>query len=178
MNRPALHICCSDFNRIEEALYRRIALDANVTTYIPGSGLKVQVAGTNAFLPSSLLDICTVRKPELFLGKNMQVHVVQFMPEKGIFVVGRRSVIEAQLAEERAGLLRHIKVGAQLEGIVSNLTSFGAFIDLGGIHGLLYDKHAQIEFCIGQEIEVIVKKMDSHQGGRIFLTKNRKILVS
>lgn len=174
-----LRMRTNDLNAVENALNRRTLMQAKVLRRVKG-GLIVEVANTKGFLPSSLLDTNTVRDMEPYVGKDLNVHVVRFSPQKGVLTVGRRSVIEEQMGQERAKLLDSLKVGTRLEGIVCALTDFGAFVDIGGLQGLIplsawsgkLGAHPSQFVSPGQLVQVTVKNIIKESGRvRIALSK-------
>lgn len=141
VNSPArttqpLRIRPNDMDVLEEAMHRRQRLDARVLRKVKG-GFIVDVGHATGFLPMSLLDTGPVRHPEEYVGKTLHVHVVRFSPAEGALTLSRRSVVEEQMGLDRMALMDSLKIGANMEGVVCALTDFGAFVDLGGIQGLI-----------------------------------------
>lgn len=174
-----LRIRPDDYGTLEEALNRGNTLPAKVLRRVKG-GLIVQVANTPAFLPSSLVDTRTVYDTEKYVGKTLDVQLVRLSPEAGVLTVSRRSVIELQMGQERMKLLDSLKVGGRLEGIVCSLTDFGAFVDIGGLHGLIPlsawsakpGTHPSQFVSPGQMVKVIIKALSKDVGRtRITLSK-------
>lgn len=162
--RPALLAPANVLDALERALDTREVLDAKVLCAVKG-GLVVDVQGAKGFLPSSLLDLSLVQDKTPYLGKTLAVHVIRLLPEEGIFILGRRSVIEVQMGEDRMALLQSLKVGNTLEGVVCSLTEFGAFVDLGGLQGLVplraFSKEKNVHPCqfvsAGQLVNVTIE---------------------
>ena len=101
-------------------------------------GLTVLVNGIRAFLPGSLLDTRPVKDMSPFEGKTMEFKVIKLDRKRNNVVLSRRAVVEASMGEERAKLLGTLSEGAIVHGVVKNITEYGAFVDLGGIDGLLH----------------------------------------
>lgn len=131
-------------------------------------GFTVEISKVRAFLPGSLVDVKPIRDPESFEGKEFEFKVIKVDPKRNNIVVSRRAVLEAESNVERAAVLEHINEGDEIKGIVKNLTDYGAFIDLGGVDGLLHItdmswkriKHPSEILTIGDEIKVKVLKID------------------
>ena len=101
-------------------------------------GLTVLVNGIRAFLPGTLLDTRPVKDMSPFEGKTMEFKVIKLDRKRNNVVLSRRAVVEASMGEERAKLLETLSEGAIVHGVVKNITEYGAFVDLGGIDGLLH----------------------------------------
>lgn len=131
-------------------------------------GFTVEINKVRAFLPGSLVDVKPIRDPESFEGKEFEFKVIKVDPKRNNIVVSRRAVLEAESNVERAAVLENINEGNEVKGIVKNLTDYGAFIDLGGVDGLLHItdmswkriKHPSEILTIGDEIKVKVLKID------------------
>lgn len=131
-------------------------------------GFTVEINKVRAFLPGSLVDVKPIRDPESFEGKEFEFKVIKVDPKRNNIVVSRRAVLEAESNVERAAVLENISEGNEIKGIVKNLTDYGAFIDLGGVDGLLHItdmswkriKHPSEILTIGDEIKVKVLKID------------------
>ena len=131
-------------------------------------GFTVEINKVRAFLPGSLVDVKPIRDPEAFEGKEFEFKVIKVDPKRNNIVVSRRAVLEAETNVERAAVLVNINEGHEVKGIVKNLTDYGAFIDLGGVDGLLHItdmswkriKHPSEILNIGDEIKVKVLKID------------------
>ncbi len=131
-------------------------------------GFTVEVNKVRAFLPGSLVDVKPIRDPESFEGKEFEFKVIKVDPKRNNIVVSRRAVLEAETNVERAAVLENINEGDEVKGVVKNLTDYGAFIDLGGVDGLLHItdmswkriKHPSEILNIGDEIKVRVLKID------------------
>ena len=101
-------------------------------------GLTVMVNGIRAFLPGSLVDIRPVKDTSPYEFKTLEFKVIKLDRKRNNVVVSRRAVLEASLGAEREELLKTLQEGAIVKGIVKNITDYGAFVDLGGIDGLLH----------------------------------------
>jgi small subunit ribosomal protein S1 len=131
-------------------------------------GFTVEINKVRAFLPGSLVDVKPIRDPEAFEGKEFEFKVIKVDPKRNNIVVSRRAVLEAESNVERAAVLENISEGHEVKGVVKNLTDYGAFIDLGGVDGLLHItdmswkriKHPSEILAIGDEVKVKVLKID------------------
>ena len=101
-------------------------------------GFTVEIDGIRAFLPGSLVDVRPVRDPSYLEGKTVELKVIKVDKQRNNVVVSRKAVVETEFSEERSQLLENIKEGSKARGIIKNLTDYGAFVDLGGIDGLLH----------------------------------------
>lgn len=130
-------------------------------------GLSVDI-GVKAFLPGSQVDIRPVRNLDQYIGKDFDFKVIKFNKKRGNIVLSRRVLLEKQREEMKKETLTRLKEGAILKGVVKNLTDYGAFIDLGGIDGLLHITdmswgrigHPSELFNVGDEVRVVVLKFD------------------
>ena len=149
------------------------ALDANETVIgmISGKvrgGFTVDLDDIRAFLPGSLVDVRPVRDTTYLEGKDLEFKVIKLDQKRNNVVVSRRAVVEEEYSAEREELLKTLEEGAKITGIVKNLTDYGAFIDLGGIDGLLHItdmawkrvRHPSEVVNVGEEIEVQVLRYD------------------
>ncbi|RDH84354.1 MAG: 30S ribosomal protein S1 [endosymbiont of Escarpia spicata] len=131
-------------------------------------GFTVELGDIRAFLPGSLVDVRPVRDTAYLEGKDLEFKVIKLDQRRNNVVVSRRAVVEQEYSEEREKLLETLEEGQQIKGIVKNLTDYGAFVDLGGIDGLLHItdmawkrvKHPSDVVEIGDEIDVKVLKFD------------------
>src|SRR5437763_9039105 len=141
-----------------------------VTGKVKG-GLTVMVNGIRAFLPGSLVDIRPVKDTTPYENKQLDFKVIKLDRKRNNVVVSRRAVLEASLGEERQQLLETLKEGATVKGIVKNITDYGAFVDLGGIDGLLHItdlawrrvKHPSEVLNVGDEVTAKVLKFDAEK---------------
>ena len=145
--------------------------DEIITGAITGKvkgGFTVEVAGIRAFLPGSLVDVRPVRDTSYLEGKELEFKVIKLDQRRNNVVVSRRAVVESEYSEEREKLLANLQEGQTVMGIVKNLTDYGAFLDLGGIDGLLHItdmawkrvKHPSEVVEVGQEMQIKVLKFD------------------
>jgi small subunit ribosomal protein S1 len=145
--------------------------EATVSGIINGKvkgGFTVDIKDIRAFLPGSLVDVRPVRDPTYLEGKELEFKVIKLDRRRNNVVVSRRAVVEKETSAEREALLEVLAEGAVLRGVVKNLTDYGAFVDLGGIDGLLHItdmawkrvKHPSEVVNVGDEIEVKVLKFD------------------
>jgi small subunit ribosomal protein S1 len=145
--------------------------EETVTGMINGKvkgGFTVELGSIRAFLPGSLVDVRPVRDTSYLEGKDLEFKVIKLDQRRNNVVVSRRAVVEKEYSEEREKLLASLQEGLELKGIVKNLTDYGAFVDLGGIDGLLHItdmawrrvKHPSEVVEIGDEIMVKVLKFD------------------
>jgi small subunit ribosomal protein S1 len=131
-------------------------------------GFTVELGDIRAFLPGSLVDVRPVRDTAYLEGKDLEFKVIKLDQRRNNVVVSRRAVVEQEYSEEREKLLETLQEGQEIQGIVKNLTDYGAFVDLGGIDGLLHItdmawkrvKHPSEVVDIGDEISVKVLKFD------------------
>ena len=131
-------------------------------------GFTVDVAGIRAFLPGSLVDVRPVRETNHLEGKELEFKVIKLDQKRNNVVVSRRAVMEQSNSEERDELLANLQEGQAVKGVVKNLTDYGAFVDLGGVDGLLHItdmawkriKHPGEIVNVGDEIDVKVLKFD------------------
>ncbi|NNM60252.1 MAG: 30S ribosomal protein S1 [Legionellales bacterium] len=131
-------------------------------------GFTVELENIRAFLPGSLVDVRPVRDTAYLEGKELEFKIIKMDSKRNNVVVSRRAVLESENSSEREQLLTSLEEGKELKGIVKNLTDYGAFIDLGGIDGLLHItdmswkriKHPSELIAVGDEINVVVLKFD------------------
>jgi small subunit ribosomal protein S1 len=131
-------------------------------------GFTVEIDNVRAFLPGSLVDVRPVRDPGYLEGKSLEFKVIKLDQRRNNVVVSRRAVVETEYSAEREKLLAELQEGNTVKGIVKNLTDYGAFVDLGGIDGLLHItdmawkrvKHPSEVVEVGQEIDVKILKFD------------------
>ncbi|KUM03377.1 30S ribosomal protein S1 [Chromobacterium subtsugae] len=155
---------------LEEALEAGTILSGLISGKVKG-GLTVMVNGIRAFLPGSLVDVRPVKDTTPYENKQIEFKVIKLDRKRNNVVVSRRSVLEETLGEERKALLETLKEGAVIKGIVKNITDYGAFVDLGGIDGLLHItdlawrrvKHPSEVLAVGDEVEAKVLKFDQEK---------------
>jgi small subunit ribosomal protein S1 len=148
--------------------------DEIVTGIITGKvkgGFTVEMRDIRAFLPGSLVDVRPVRDTSYLEGKELEFKIIKLDQKRNNVVVSRRAVVESEYSEEREELLANMEEGKTLKGVVKNLTDYGAFVDLGGVDGLLHItdmawkrvKHPSEMVEVGQEIDVKVLKFDKER---------------
>ena len=157
----------ADWIALEEAMENGDILSGLINGKVKG-GLTVMINSIRAFLPGSLLDVRPIKDTSHFEGKEIEFKVIKLDKKRNNVVVSRRAVLEATLGEERKALLENLQEGSVIKGIVKNITDYGAFVDLGGIDGLLHItdlawrrvKHPSEVLEVGQEVEAKVLKFD------------------
>ncbi|OGL47052.1 MAG: 30S ribosomal protein S1 [Candidatus Schekmanbacteria bacterium RBG_16_38_11] len=145
-------------------------IKGKVTSRIKG-GLTVDI-GIKAFLPGSQIDLRPVKNLDKLIGKTLALKIIKINKKRGNIVLSRRKLLEEEREEKKADILVNLKEGQTVKGIVKNITEYGAFIDLGGIDGLLHItdmtwgriSHPSELFVIGDEIDVKVLKIDLDNG--------------
>jgi small subunit ribosomal protein S1 len=155
---------------LEKALENGELVSGTITGKVKG-GLTVMTNGIRAFLPGSLVDTRPVKDTSPYEGKTLEFKVIKLDRKRNNVVVSRRAVVEASMGEERARLLETLKEGAIVRGTVKNITDYGAFVDLGGIDGLLHItdlawrrvRHPTEVVQVGQEITAKVLKFDQEK---------------
>jgi small subunit ribosomal protein S1 len=157
------------WDEISAACERDELIEGMITQRVKG-GLSVTIrGGVKAFLPGSQVDLRPVRNLDAFIGKSHKFKVIKFNKKRGNIVLSRRVLLERERAELKANTLEKLKEGQIVEGIVKNLTEYGAFIDLGGIDGLLHItdmswgrvNHPSELFQVGDHVRVVVLKYNS-----------------
>lgn len=151
---------------IEKAAAEKTPVMGTVVSRVKG-GLTVDI-GMKAFLPGSQLEIRPVRNLDGYLGQQIEVRVIKLNKKRGNVVVSRKEILEEEQNAKRSTTLEHLGEGAVLTGVVKNLTDYGAFVDLGGIDGLLHITdmswgrltHPRDLVNVGDEIQVKVLKFD------------------
>ena len=156
--------------QLEQSLDSGDMVSGTVTGKVKG-GLTVMTNGIRAFLPGSLIDTRPVKDTTPFEGKTLEFKVIKLDRRRNNVVLSRRAVIELSQGEERAKLLETLTEGAIVDGVVKNITDYGAFVDLGGIDGLLHItdmawrrvRHPSEVLQVGQEIKAKVLKFDQEK---------------
>ncbi len=131
-------------------------------------GLIVDIDGVEAFMPGSQIDVGPVRNLDDYLGKEYDVKILKINNDRRNIVVSRRELLEESMRDRRAGLLKEMQVGQLRAGVVKNITDFGAFIDLGGVDGLLHITdmswgrigHPSEMLDVGRDVEVVILDID------------------
>jgi small subunit ribosomal protein S1 len=152
---------------LEKAFDEKATIKGIINGKVKG-GFTVEVNTVRAFLPGSLVDVRPVRETNHLEGKELEFKVIKLDAKRNNVVVSRRAVIEAESSAERDQLLSNLEEGDEVKGIVKNLTDYGAFVDLGGVDGLLHItdmawkrvKHPSEIVNVGDEINVKVLKFD------------------
>ena len=156
------------------ALEKAFEEQATVTGYVNGKvkgGFTVELNGVRAFLPGSLVDVRPVRDSLNLEGQTLELKVIKLDQKRNNVVVSRRAVIETTNSADREEVLANLVDGSEVKGIVKNLTDYGAFVDLGGVDGLLHItdmawkrvKHPSEVVTVGQEVTVKVLKFDKEK---------------
>ncbi|HEY3522011.1 MAG TPA: 30S ribosomal protein S1 [Rhodanobacteraceae bacterium] len=152
---------------LESAFEKSEAITGRISGKVKG-GFTVDIKDVRAFLPGSLVDVRPVRDPGYLEGKDLEFKIIKLDRKRNNVVVSRRAVVESEHSEEREQLLEKLQEGAVLKGVVKNLTDYGAFVDLGGIDGLLHItdmawkrvRHPSEVVNVGDELDVRVLKFD------------------
>ncbi len=152
---------------LEKAFEDSAVVEGTINGRVKG-GFTVEIDNVRAFLPGSLVDVRPVRDPGYLEGKSLEFKVIKLDKRRNNVVVSRRAVVEQEYSAEREALLEGLQEGNTVKGIVKNLTDYGAFVDLGGIDGLLHItdmawkrvKHPSEVVNVGDEIDVKILKFD------------------
>jgi small subunit ribosomal protein S1 len=155
------------WTELEKAFEKGEVVEGVINGRVKG-GFTVEIDNVRAFLPGSLVDVRPVRDPGYLEGKSLEFKVIKLDQRRNNVVVSRRAVVEQEYSEEREQLLSELQEGNTVKGIVKNLTDYGAFVDLGGIDGLLHItdmawkrvKHPSEVVNVGEEIDVKILKFD------------------
>jgi small subunit ribosomal protein S1 len=155
------------WDNIAETCREGSTIEGKVRSRVKG-GLIVDVAGVDAFLPGSQIDVSPMRDVDRLLGQTIQMKVVKINPERRNIVVSRRELIEDQLREKKKKLLAEISIGQLRKGVAKNITDFGVFVDLDGMDGLLHItdmgwgrvNHPSELVSVGQDLEVVILDID------------------
>jgi len=155
------------WERLETAFEKGEVVSGLINGRVKG-GFTVEIDFVRAFLPGSLVDVRPVRDPGYLEGKTLEFKVIKLDQKRNNVVVSRRAVVEQEYSAERTELLDKLQEGAVIKGVVKNLTDYGAFVDLGGIDGLLHItdmawkrvKHPSEVVNVGDEIDVRILKFD------------------
>ncbi len=155
---------------LEKSLENGELVSGTISGKVKG-GLTVMTNGIRAFLPGSLVDTRPVKDTSPYEGKTLEFKVIKLDRKRNNVVLSRRAVIEASMGEERAKLLETLREGAIVKGVVKNITDYGAFVDLGGIDGLLHItdlawrrvRHPSEVVQVGQELTAKVLKFDQEK---------------
>ncbi|MDR2112812.1 MAG: 30S ribosomal protein S1, partial [Candidatus Accumulibacter sp.] len=155
------------WNALELALNDGSLVTGTITGKVKG-GLTVMTNSVRAFLPGSLVDMRPVKDTAPYEGKSFEFKVIKLDRKRNNVVVSRRAVLEASAGEEREALLSNLKEGSIIKGVVKNITDYGAFVDLGGIDGLLHItdlawrrvRHPSEVLAVGDEVQAKILKFD------------------
>ncbi len=155
------------WERLEEAFKKDETVKGVIDGRVKG-GFTVDIEGVRAFLPGSLVDIRPVRDASGLEGQTLEFKIIKLDRRRNNVVVSRRAVLEKELSAERQQLLNSLEEGQVVKGVVKNLTDYGAFVDLGGLDGLLHVtdmswkrvRHPSEVVKVGQEVEAKVIKFD------------------
>ncbi len=155
---------------LEEAFDKEETIKGMISGKVKG-GFTVDIKDVRAFLPGSLVDVRPVREPTYLEGKELEFKIIKLDRKRNNVVVSRRAVVETEFSAEREQLLERLVEGAVIKGVVKNLTDYGAFVDLGGIDGLLHItdmawkrvRHPSEVVNVGDELEVRVLKFDKER---------------
>ena len=155
------------WDELEEAMEKSETITGRISGKVKG-GFTVDIKDVRAFLPGSLVDVRPVRDPAYLEGKELEFKIIKLDRKRNNVVVSRRAVVESEYSAEREQLMERLQEGAILPGVVKNLTDYGAFVDLGGIDGLLHItdmawkrvRHPSEVVEVGQELQVRVLKFD------------------
>jgi small subunit ribosomal protein S1 len=158
------------WHELEVAMEEGKIVEGYVSGKVKG-GLTAMVNGIRAFLPGSLVDIRPVKDTTPYENKTMELKVIKLDRKRNNVVVSRRAVLEASMGADREAILENLKEGAIVKGVVKNITDYGAFVDLGGIDGLLHItdlawrrvKHPSEVLTVGDEIEAKILKFDQEK---------------
>ncbi|GAB6196819.1 30S ribosomal protein S1 [Lysobacter xanthus] len=155
------------WDELEQALEKNETITGRISGKVKG-GFTVDIKDVRGFLPGSLVDVRPVRDSSYLEGKELEFKLIKLDRKRNNIVVSRRAVVESEHSEEREQLMEKLVEGAVLKGVVKNLTDYGAFVDLGGIDGLLHItdmawkrvRHPSEVVEVGQELDVRVLKYD------------------
>ncbi len=152
---------------LEEAFEKQSTITGRISGKVKG-GFTVDIRDVRAFLPGSLVDVRPVRDPVYLEGKELEFKILKLDRKRNNVVVSRRAVVESEFSEEREKLLERLTENSVIKGVVKNLTDYGAFVDLGGIDGLLHItdmawkrvRHPSEVVNVGDELDVRVLRFD------------------
>src|SRR5210317_1191606 len=158
------------WDKLEGAFEEDETVEGKISGKVKG-GFTVDIHDIRAFLPGSLVDVRPVRDPAYLEGKDLEFKIIKLDRKRNNIVVSRRAVVESEFSAEREQLLDRLEEGKTVKGIVKNLTDYGAFLDLGGVDGLLHItdmawkrvRHPSEIVEVGAEIDVMVLKFDKER---------------
>jgi len=154
------------WDQISEAYEKNELVEGTIVSKVKG-GLSVDI-GVKAFLPGSQVDLRPVRNLDRMIGQKYKFKIIKFNKRRGNIVLSRRALLEKEREDLKSETLRKLKPGAIVKGVIKNITEYGAFVDLGGLDGLLHVTdmswgrvtHPEQLFSLGDEVEVMVLKFD------------------
>jgi small subunit ribosomal protein S1 len=155
------------WDKLEGAFEGEETIEGKISGKVKG-GFTVDIEDIRAFLPGSLVDVRPVRDPAYLEGKDLEFKIIKLDRKRNNIVVSRRAVVESEFSAEREALLERLEEGVIVKGVVKNLTDYGAFIDLGGIDGLLHItdmawkrvRHPSEIVNVADELDVRVLRFD------------------
>jgi small subunit ribosomal protein S1 len=155
------------WDKLEGAFEEDNTVEGKISGKVKG-GFTVDIEDIRAFLPGSLVDVRPVRDPAYLEGKDLEFKIIKLDRKRNNIVVSRRAVVESEFSAEREALLERLEEGVIIKGVVKNLTDYGAFLDLGGIDGLLHITdmawkrvhHPSEVVNVGDELDVRVLRFD------------------
>ncbi|MEQ1525902.1 MAG: 30S ribosomal protein S1 [Gallionella sp.] len=158
------------WHELEIAMEEGKIVEGYVSGKVKG-GLTAMVNGIRAFLPGSLVDVRPVKDTTPYENKTMELKVIKLDRKRNNVVVSRRAVLESSMVGDREAIMENLKEGSIVKGVVKNITDYGAFVDLGGIDGLLHItdlawrrvKHPSEVLTVGDEIEAKILKFDQEK---------------
>src|SRR5690554_1574328 len=158
------------WDRVNEALEKDEIIKGYIKCRTKG-GMIVDVFGIEAFLPGSQIDVKPIRDYDVFVGKTMEFKVVKINPEFKNVVVSHKALIEAELEQQKKEIISKLEKGQVLEGTVKNITSYGVFIDLGGVDGLIHItdlswgrvSHPEEIVQLDQKLNVVILDFDDEK---------------
>ena len=157
----------ASMQELEDAFHSGIPVEGRVTSEIKG-GFEVKVAGQRGFCPYSQMDIRRIEDPAEYLDKLFQFKIIEFTGQGRNMVMSARAVMEEAREQQREALMDTLEEGARVQGTVTSIRDFGAFVDIGGVDGLIpiselawgqVDRVEEI-LSLGQQVEVIIRKLD------------------
>jgi small subunit ribosomal protein S1 len=168
------------WDRIAEAHERGDSIQGRITKRIKG-GLKVEIDNVKAFLPASQVELRPVQNFDKYIGKSLDMKVIKLSKRRRNIVLSRRVILEEERESKRQATLSTLEVGQVRDGIVKNITQFGAFIDLGGVDGLLHKSdmswgrvnHPSEVVAVGDKVEVMILSVDA-EASKISLGMKQK----
>lgn len=160
----------TSLQELEDAFHSGIPVEGRVTGEVKG-GFEVTVAGQRGFCPYSQMDIRRIEQPESYVGNTCRFKIIEFGGKGRNLILSAREVLEVERRKQREGLMQTLTAGTRVRGTITSLRDFGAFVDIGGVDGLIPASElswGRVErigdmLAIGQEVEVVVSKIDWEQ---------------